>query len=54
MQLVAVLKWCYSSWKLVEDGLFRILTLRREGLSYGKSAKALKEEGHNVTKAGVH
>ena len=32
----------------------RILALRREGLSYGKIAKALKEEGHSVTKAGVH
>ena len=32
----------------------RILALRREGLSYGKIAKALQEEGHSVTKSGVH
>ena len=31
----------------------RFLALRREGLSYGKIAKAL-QEGHSVTKYGIH
>ena len=31
MQLAVVLKWCYSSWKLVEDGLF-LVRLNRESL----------------------
>ena len=40
MQLVDELKWCYSSWKLVEDGLF-LVRLNREFLLYIEKASVM-------------